>query len=64
MAHAWKAAQARSGGAAPLSGFVAVAESSAPSNASAQPESGTEPPGERERDEEGSDVASSNGDDD
>ena len=65
MAHAWKAAQAKSGGAAsaaPFSGFVAAANAS---NASAAPDTGKD--GEdhpRGHDDGHSDVASSNGGDD
>ena len=69
MAYAWKAAQAKSGGAssaAPFSGFVAAANAS---NASAAPDTGkdTGKDGEdhpRGHDDGHSDVASSNGDDD
>ncbi|TBU28797.1 hypothetical protein BD311DRAFT_796936 [Dichomitus squalens] len=64
MAHAWKAAQAKSGGgpsAAPLSGFVAAANASAASSNTTGKDGEDNPRG---HDDGHSDVASSNGGDD
>ncbi|KAH9848003.1 TPR-like protein [Lenzites betulinus] len=69
MAHAWKAAQAKSGGASTnvLSGFAAAsaaASASATAEAAASESSRNGREGKRQADGEHSDVASSNGDDD
>ena len=63
MAHAWKAAQAKSGSGptAPLSGFVAAANNESPSIRKGVQNSDVR---DSKADDGSSDVASSNGDDD